>query len=284
METHSLKDPMTPAEATALLFRLARKDVRAAAIQLSEREVRFLVSMYYTMQENRIRTDAQVREMDKENEPNTLLAYISDQNRLLEQVIRNGLGDYVKTSKVGEWLKSIHGIGDVIAAGLLAYLDITKAPTAGHFWAYAGYDPTKKWEAGQKRPWNPAVKRLGWLAGQSFMKFAGNDKCYYGKLYKERKALYVKKNLEGGFAERAAELLKVKKYRDGTVTRAALETGKLSDGHIDAMARRWTVKIFLSHLQQYWYELHYGEPAPKPFAIAHLGHAHLIPLPPSYSK
>ena len=284
MNSPEFKKPMTVSDAVQLLYRLARKDVREAAVKLEMREVRFLVSMYYIMQENRLRTDSQVRKMAKEDEPNTLLSYISGQNHLLEQVIRNALGDFVMTSKIGKWLKGIYGIGDVIAAGLLAYLDIEKAPTAGHFWAYAGLDPTKSWNRGQKRPWNPAVKRLGWLAGQSFMKFAASEKCFYGKLYKEKKAFYIEKNLSGGFADRAAQLLSTKNYSKGTITHNALESGKLSDGHIDAMARRWAVKIFLSHLQQFWYEEHYGEPAPKPFAIAHLGHAHLIPLPPSYSK
>jgi hypothetical protein len=40
---------------------------------------------------------------------------------------------------------SIKGIGPVIAAGLLANIDITKAPTAGHIWRFAGLDPSSKW-------------------------------------------------------------------------------------------------------------------------------------------
>ena len=37
------------------------------------------------------------------------------------------------------------GIGPVIAAGLLANIDIKQAPTVGHIWRFAGLDPTNKW-------------------------------------------------------------------------------------------------------------------------------------------
>jgi hypothetical protein len=42
------------------------------------------------------------------------------------------------------------------------------------------------------------------------------------------------------------------------------------------MARRWAVKIFLSHVHQVMYYDHFKEAPPRPFAIEHLGHAHMI--------
>jgi hypothetical protein len=60
-----------------------------------------------------------------------------------------------------------------------------------------------------------------------------------------------------------------------------LADGKLPDFNIDARARRYAVKIFLSHLQAIWFWSHYGEAPPKPHAIVHLGHAHLIQIPHS---
>ena len=55
--------------------------------------------------------------------------------------------------------------------------------------------------------------------------------------------------------------------------------GKLPPAHIQQRAERYAVKIFLSHLHEFWYEQHYGEKPPKPFAIEILGHAHQIPRP-----
>ena len=47
---------------------------------------------------------------------------------------------------------SIRGIGEVISAGLLAHLDVTKARHASGYWRFAGLDPTNDWlgEAGAK--------------------------------------------------------------------------------------------------------------------------------------
>ena len=60
-----------------------------------------------------------------------------------------------------------------------------------------------------------------------------------------------------------------------------LAEGKLPDFNMDAQACRFATKIFLSHLHALWYWDSYGKPPPKPFAIEHLGHAHIIRVPNS---
>src|SRR5258708_8365225 len=53
----------------------------------------------------------------------------------------------------------------------------------------------------------------------------------------------------------------------------------LRPAHIHARARRYAVRMFLSHLHQVWYEIEYGRPAPRPYAVEHLGHVHVIKPP-----
>ena len=256
--------------------RLSR-DLASAAATLSDDEARYLVDAYYQMQDDRKRAHNQVRAM--EGEPHITLAWLAEQSETLEAQIKRALNIYTDAHPIGVWLKEIYGIGPVIAAGLLAHIDITRAPTAGHIWRYAGLDPTSKWEKGTKRPWNASLKTLCWKAGQSFMKFSNQDECFYGKLYRERKAYEQGRNDAGGNAEVAAQILATKKFRADTDAVKHLSAGKLPPAQIDARARRYAVKIFLSHLQAHWYEHHYGTPAPAPFAIAHMGHAHMIPIP-----
>jgi hypothetical protein len=212
-------------------------------------------------------------------EPHTLLAWFADQNELLENQIKRTLDAYSDGHPVGEWMKSIYGIGPVIAAGLLAHIDIEKAPTVGHIWRYAGLDPTSKWESGKKRPWNGSLKTLCWKTGQSFMKFSGNDECVYGHVYRERKVYEVARNDAGLNAERSAQILESKKFDKKTDAYKAYITGKLPPAHVDAQARRYAVKLFLSHLHLVWYWVKFKKVVPKPFPIAHLGHVHFIPPP-----
>src|SRR5260221_713686 len=98
------------------------KDLRQAASILESKEARYLVDTYYTLQKLRIGATAQVR--SGENEPNSLLSWTGHMYAQLETDVQQALGAYAKSSLVGRWSLSIIGIGPVIAAGLLAHIDI----------------------------------------------------------------------------------------------------------------------------------------------------------------
>jgi hypothetical protein len=251
------------------------KDLRDASYTLSDDEARFLVDAYYIIQEDRKRTGNQVRSM--KDEPHALLAWFFDQNKILEAQLKGALDRYSETKPIGRWMKSIYAVGPVISAGLMANIDINKAVTAGDIYRFAGVDPTVTWGKGQKRPWNASLKTLQWKIGHSFMMFHNADECYYGKLYEKRKKYEINRNETEGNKERAAKL--ISKYDPKTEAYKHLKSGKLSPAHIDAQARRWISKIFISHVHEIWYELEFGKKPPACFAIAHLGHIHYIPPP-----
>lgn len=276
------------------------RDIAAAAKTLTDDEARFLVDAYYMMQDDRKRAHNQVRALGEAAEPNSVLQWLAVQSETLEAQIKRALDKYTQAHPMGEWMRGVHGIGPVISAGLLAHVSMEpwrcrnaaakksckadepcsaacgheRIETAGHIWRYAGLDPTSKWEKGQKRPWNAALKVLCWKAGQSFMKFSNDEACFYGRIYRERKAYEIARNESGGNASAAAEgLVRVGKTTDAHVHYAA---GKLPPAQIDARARRYAVKLFLSHLHGAWYEQHFGTKPPLPYPIAILGHAHMI--------
>ena len=241
---------------------------------MSDDEARFLVDAYYMMQDDRKRANNQVRSLAEGHEPSAVLEWLAQQSSTLEDQIKRALDQYTQAHVCGAWMRSVYGIGPVLSAGLLAHIDITKAPTVGHIWRYAGLDPTTKWNKGEKRPWNATLKTLCWKIGQSFMKFSNAEQCAYGRVYKHRKAYEIARNDAGGNAECAA----------GWVTRVGKTTeaykhyaeGKLPPSQIDGRARRYAVKLFLSHLHGVWYELHFKVKPPLPYPIAQLDHAHLI--------
>lgn len=253
------------------------KDLKAAAADMSSDEARFLVDYYYIAQEDRKRSTNQVRALDESKEPNAVISWLAAQSEALEDQIKKALDVYTKNHIMGSWMRQIVGIGPVISAGLLAHIDIEKAPTVGHIWRYAGLDPTSKWEKGQKRPWNAGLKTLCWKAGQSFMKFSGRDDCYYGHIYRERKNFEIARNERGDNKELAEQLKE--KVSKNTEAYKHFSNGLLPPGQIDARARRYAVKLFLSHLHGAWYEMHFGTKPPLPYPIAHMGHVHFIPSP-----
>lgn len=251
---------------------LARKDIRAAAVKLSAMEARFLVDYYYIAQEDRKRSGSQERAM--KDEPNAMLGYLHRQSADIESMIKKALDDYTKEHIMGSWMREVYGIGPVLSAGLLAHIDITQAPTVGHIWRYAGLDPTITWEKGKKRPFNPSLKTLCWKIGQSFMKFSGQEECVYGAFYRQRKAFEIARNERGDNKEVAAAVA-AKVGKKTEAYKHAID-GKLPPGQIDARARRWAVKLFLSHMHGEWYEREFKTKPPLPYPIAHLNHTHII--------
>lgn len=252
------------------------KEVILEAANLKSPEVRFLVSNYYDAQQQRKRADMQLRHLgDAEvQELPGVLQYSADISAALEGDIRKALKKYAEGNPVGRWVMAQHGVAEVITAGLLAHLDIERAPTAGHFWSFAGMNPDQKWEKGQKRPFNPAMKQLCYHLGECFKRSSNSPNSIYGKLYRERKTLLVERNNSGFNAERAKTF-----FTKSAEVKAKLAEGRLPEGNLDRQACNFAAKIFLSHLHAVMYWDHFGKAPPKPFAIQHLGHAHEIKIP-----
>lgn len=302
----------------ALMPRLLRSDLRALGRQAGREEIRYLVDTYYQLQEHRKAHGNQALALAKADEPNLLVTWAGDAFLRLEADIKVVMDAYTAESELGRWCRSITGIGPIIAAGLMAHIDITKAPTVGHIWRFAGLDPTVKWGKGQKRPWNASLKVLTWKVGKSLVMTSHLASSFYGPLYRERKEYETAKNERGDYAEQAAERLsRLKKKavrsestaveeraipvestilderagdlestvederaaKESAAYRATLMSGKLPPAAIDARARRWTVKLLLAHFHAQAYRLHYGTEPPKPYAIAFLNHAHEISSP-----
>lgn len=269
-------------EALASVQKL-NKDLKNAAKVISDTEARYLVDTYYQVQDYRISTANQCRQLDNENpELHEFLSYIQNQMDILENEIKKALNIYTSSKAIGVWAKSICGIGPVITAGLIAMIDIKKCPTVGHIWNYAGLNPDVKWNKGERRPWNANLKSLCFLIGQSFVKVKNNQNDFYGHLIDKKKAYYIAKNDNSDYAEAAAEKLRTTRIGKDTDAYKYYSQGKLPPAQIEHRAERYATKIFLSHLHYCWYVLEYGEKPPKPFAIEHLGHAHEI-LPPNYN-
>ena len=253
------------------------KDLREAAKLMTREEVRYLVDTYYQWQLNRMRSASQVRALVEQKEPSALLPWLEKQSRRVEREIKKALAAWAEEQPVGRWLGSICGIGPALTAGLMAYIDITKASTAGKIWSFAGLNPTVKWEKGQKRPWCAQLKTLAWKAGQSFVKVSSNENDIYGKIWRERKELEQRKNEAGDYKDIARE--RAKTVGKKTEAYKYYAAGKLPPGHIHARAKRYAVKMFLSHLHEVMYLDHYKTPPPKPWVIEHGGHVDYIPPP-----
>lgn len=247
------------------------------AERLGPAGARYLVDAYYMLQDHRMRTANQLRAATEAGEPSAAHGWLEGVFGTAEESIRKVMGAYAQRFRAGRWALAQVGIGPVLAAGCLATFDPSR-PTVGHWWRFAGLDPTLTWGRGEKRPYSARAKVLAWKIGDSFVKVSGRDDAFYGRVYRERKAYELDRDTAGGHAEVAAATLAARKIADRE-TRKVYEAGRLPAGRLDLRARRYAAKMFLAHLHWVWWEDLHGEPPPKPYAISILGHANLIAPP-----
>lgn len=287
------------------LLRLTR-DLLESAAHIGQREARLLVDLYYMIQEDRKRAANQLRAMA--DEPHALVEWFALKFKAIEDEMGKALNNFAGSQEIGAYMMANVGIGPIISAGMMSHIDIEKAPTAGKIWRFSGLDPTTIWLKGQKRPYNARLKTLTWKVGQSFMKLSHDEDCFYGKLYRERKAFEIARNQRGDNIELAKSILEARnispktdayKHLSGIAKPKApkvdKETGEiipnllpdppefphLPPGQIDARSRRWAVKLWISHVQLVWYWMHYKRLPPAPYPIGVQGHASLI-VPPYF--
>jgi len=118
-------------------------DLKKAAREMGPDAARFLVAEYYKHQADRIRNRARLRELEGENID--CLTYLATQNDSLEHLAKAMLDQWSNAQPLGVWARSHKGVGPVIAAGLLAHIDLEKAPVSSSVIRFAGLDPSLKW-------------------------------------------------------------------------------------------------------------------------------------------
>jgi len=125
--------------------RYAQLDLKKAASNMTNDEARFLVNRYYDVQNDRKAYKSQSDSLGKAGEPTILVNWMAQQMASTENHIKKYLDAWSDESIVGKWAKSNFGIGPVISAGLLAHIDISKAPHVSHIYSYAGLNPAQLW-------------------------------------------------------------------------------------------------------------------------------------------
>lgn len=280
------------------------RDIKGGIIQLGDGAARHLISTYYDIQDLRVRSQARGRAGDKLGFPSEFMALVGGSLEELEERIKKVLAAYAKSTPYGSWALSIHGIGPVIAAGLVAYVDPKRFDTVGRVWKYFGLAPGQALRPGEKADFSPVARSIAFHIGENVIRNQASSP--YGALYQARRAHEWRRNLAGELAEQALERFKRTKspheklWTGGKVDleyARAIANGEipssvapklaengpsvpmLTPNHIRSRARRWVAKLVISHFWEvrYWYE--HGIRPQYPWILAKGGHRDYIPPP-----
>lgn len=151
-----------------------------------------------------------------------------------------------------------------------------------HYEKHAKSEKTGAWskdklvQATSMIPYNRRLKTLCFKIGKSFMFNSKNPNSLYGRLYRERKEFETRNNMNGLYANQAFKIIQEKNFKKSTTAYSYYSKGMLPPAHIDMRARRFAVKLFISHCYEAAYYNKYGKPAPMPYMIAYQDHKDYI--------
>lgn len=126
---------------------------------VDKNEVRTLVNLFYQIQDIRIATSEQIRSIERRvsstgtsNEGNLIiLNWVLSSVAATEKGIKDSLELICRSDPVGQWLLQIQGIGPALAAGCLAYFDVTGRNYASSFISYGGLNDNNRPWLGKER-------------------------------------------------------------------------------------------------------------------------------------
>lgn len=152
-------------EAKMLLENITKipKQLEASLVTATISDIRFCVQAYYQLQGMRIALAGQLRSIEQgksggvKTAGNTLapqaevLQWLYNNVLGMENEIKRAMNIWSDSNPVASWAKQVTGIGPVISAGLVAYFDVTRAPSVSHFYSYSGYnDNNNPWLGREK--------------------------------------------------------------------------------------------------------------------------------------
>lgn len=223
---------------------------------LSTVHARWLFRFHRSLQRERLRAEQHLEQVPAElRDP--LLRHVGTL-RACERQARESLAAFAQAHPVGRWLCAERGIGALLAAALLAHLDITRASSYRSFWRYAGLTPDAVYRTGRANGWSRELRRICYLLGECLMRARHHEESHYGPLYDAYKAQEIARNARGDYEPIA--IRKVASWRSHGVSEAysVYVSGHLPPGHLHARARRRMVKDVLADLYYLLYWHTYG--------------------------
>ena len=262
--------------------------------------LRNLVDMYYDFQSQRIQTQLRIGASERVNSLSkddlsiygltTIFENAASFERDIEKLIKTQLKNH---ALYNQYLVKITGIGPMLAAGLIAYIDdIEKFKHVSSLWQYVGYG-MNRYCIHCKKPTFIPVK---YDTGKTAKKLHPLESCpicnkqtssilqkrimgYQSNWNDKLKVLSWKAGVS--FVKQSAARSKYRQLYDSIKSdehmqhpKKIKENSKIlyNDGHLHNRAMRKVVKIFLAHLWQTW-RRQKGLEATEPYAKQLLGHS-----------
>ena len=225
-----------------------------------------LANTLYFIQKARVATQVRQSHLAKNKNKCELTEEIMEKSKDLEDWLNGKLKEQVKAHPAYFWFSKVKGIGDVNIGKVVSLIDIREASMVSKLWRYAGFGVvngrTERPTKGQKLHYNKTLKSMCWRLAKGLIRTKG---AYYN-YYIEQKKRIRERLISEGHKIVPSNKLPIEKGKH------VEKDGKFGLGHVDMMAMRKMIKLFLSHLWLKWREAE-GLEISKPYVHAIKGHS-----------
>jgi rubrerythrin len=212
----------------------------------------------------------------------------------LEDYVDGRVTELIRSHPAYPWFSRVKGVGGENIGKVIAPIDIERAKTISALWKFAGFavedgSAPRRVKGGGKLAYNSQLRSMCWRLANSLKRAKG---CFY-EYYIREKEKYQERFLSQGLKILAtpsgrwvcancgaswARQRDISSCCDSPQIEKKLRQeppGVIWLGHLDAMAVRKAIKLFLACLWLVWREAE-GLPVTKPYAIEKQGHSTLI--------
>lgn len=261
--------------------------------------LRTLVDVYYDFQGQRIQTQLRIGASKREHSLNeeelsiygitTIFENAQSFEKDLEKIIRKQLQNYALYT---QYLSKIRGIGPMLSAGLIAYIDdIEKFKHVSSLWQYSGYGMNRFCKNCKKPTFVEVEYDSGTIAkklhpieicslcnGQTVSILQRRTPGYQSNWNDRLKVLgwkagasFVKQTSKSKY-RKLYDKIKADEHKRNPTRKKINGKTLYNDGHKHNRAMRKVVKIFFAHLWQTW-RRQQGLETTEPYAKQLLGHS-----------
>lgn len=234
------------------------------------KELPFLCQNLYFIQKSRVASQLRVQALRKLGKKCELTEEAFSRYKSFEDWMNKEMRSRIRSHPAYPWFSKVKGIGDLNIGKVVGFIDIQKAENISKLWRYAGFGviegKRERPKEGERLHYNKRLKTMCWRLGKSLIRAAGP----YYHFYKEQKKKITEKLKGDGI--KIIPSAKLPKDKRG---KKYEPPGTMSVGHVDFMATRKMIKLFLSHLWIKWREAE-GLKVTMPYAHDIMGHTDYV--------
>lgn len=255
-----------------------------------ERSLTHMVDAAVAVERMRVASEVRQTHLAKQNRGDPETDELYRRLRELEDFVDGRVAQLFESHPAYPWFSCIKGVGSENIAKVVGPIDIEKAHTISGLWKFAGFSvedghAPRRVRGGGKLAYNSQLRSMCWRLATNLIRARGKFYDYYFKekdKYKQRFENQGYKILAtprgkwgclncGAIWDRQRDITSCCANQEIEKKLREEPPGVIWKGHLDMMAMRKMIKLFLACLWLVWREAE-GLPITKPYAIDRLGH------------